>query len=243
MHIYIEENYEKMSMRATNIVLEQLKKNPASTLGLATGDTVLGLYKNLIAEYEAKRLSFKQVKSVNLDEYIGLPKEDVNSYYYYMSDNFFRHIDIDVKNTFIPNGMAEDLQKECNNYEEIIKSLGGIDLQVLGIGVNGHIGFNEPETEIDSVTHIVELGESTRESNSRFFATLEEVPSQALTMGIKTIMNSRQNILLASGVNKAEAIQRLVEGSVDPESPASILQLHPNASIILDKDAASLLSK
>ncbi|NEU30865.1 glucosamine-6-phosphate deaminase [bacterium LRH843] len=243
MKIYIENNYEQMSLRAADIVLEQLKKNPASTLGLATGDTVLGLYNKLILEYEANRISFKDVKSVNLDEYIGLSPEDSNSYNYYMSENFFRHINIDVNHTFVPNGMAANQQVECEKYEKNIETLGGIDLQVLGIGVNGHIGFNEPGTPVDSMTHVVELGESTRQSNARFFPALEDVPTHAVTMGIKTIMRSKQIILLASGKNKAEAIQRLVEGKVDPESPASILQLHPNASIIVDQDAGSLLAK
>ncbi len=243
MRVYIEENYDKMSERAANIIISQLKNKPDSTLGLATGDTVLGMYRNLIAEYEANRLSFKQVKTVNLDEYIGLPREDINSYYYYMMENFFRHIDIDVNQTHIPNGMASNLEQECIRYEENIEALGGIDLQVLGIGVNGHIGFNEPGTPIDSMTQRVKLKESTIKSNSRFFPSLDAVPTEALTMGIKTIMKSRQIILLASGEKKAEATQRLIEGRVDPESPASILQLHPNASIILDKEAASLLTK
>lgn len=241
MHIYIEENYEKMSERAAKIILEQLKNNSASTLGLATGDTVLGMYQKLIDAYKAQKVSFQHVKTVNLDEYIGLPREDVNSYYYYMSENLFRHIDIDLNQTHIPNGTAPDLEKECIRYEKSIEELGGIDLQVLGIGVNGHIGFNEPDTPIDSVTHRVQLGESTRKSNSRFFPSLEEVPTEALTMGIKTIMKSKQVILLASGEKKAEAIHRLVEGRIHPESPASILQLHPNVSIIIDKEAGAML--
>ena len=243
MRVYIEDNYEKMSERAAAIVIEQIKSKPDSTLGLATGDTVLGLYRLLINEYKAKRISFKRVKSVNLDEYIGLPRENENSYYYYMNENFYKHIDIDRNNTYIPNGMAEDLEEECRQYEKIIERLGGIDLQVLGIGVNGHIGFNEPGTPIDSVTQRVKLKESTIIANSRFFRSVDEVPREALTMGIKTIMKSRKIILLASGEKKAQAIQRLIEGRVHPEAPASILQLHPDASIIVDKEAASLLKR
>lgn len=243
MRVYIVDNYDEMSLKASNIIIDQLKKKPNSTLGLATGDTVLGMYQNLIAEYKEKRLSFKDVKTVNLDEYIGLPREHKNSYYYYMNENFFKHIDIDRSQTFIPNGMAEDLEEECIRFEQTIEQLGGIDLQVLGIGVNGHIGFNEPGTPIDSVTQRVKLKQSTIESNSRFFDSIEDVPTEALTMGIKTIMRSRKIILLASGEKKAKAIQRLVEGRVHPESPASILQLHPDASVILDKEAASLLTK
>lgn len=241
MKTYLAEDYEQMSAKAAEIIKEQLVNKPSLTLGLATGATPLGLYKKLISEYQKEQLSFHDVKTVNLDEYLGLSKNDVNSYYHFMYENFFRHININPNHTHIPNGMTEDPQQECKQYEQMIQSIGGIDLQVLGIGLNGHIGFNEPGSSFDCSTHIVQLDKSTRQANARFFPAIEDVPTEAITMGIKTIMNARQIILLASGAKKAEAVRRLMEGKVEAQFPASVLQLHPNVCIILDKDAASLL--
>ena len=243
MNVYVEESYEQMSEKAAEIIKEQLIKNPAITLGLATGETPLGLYKKLIAEYQDGQISFQDVKSVNLDEYLGLSRTDVNSYYHFMYEHFFKHVNIDDDQVHIPNGLAENPQQECERYEQVIQSLGKVDLQVLGIGVNGHIGFNEPGTPFDSRTHIVQLDESTRQANARFFPSIKEVPTQAITMGIETIMRSKQIILLASGKDKSEAIDQFMKSEITPQFPASVLHQHPNVTIILDHEAASHLSK
>jgi len=214
---------------------------PESVVGLATGGTPVGFYSELIKIHKDGKFSFKEVKTFNLDEYYGLDKDNTQSYHYYMMDNLFKHIDINIENVNIPNGMAEDIEVECKAYEAKIKSAGGIDIQVLGIGTNGHIGFNEPDVKFEAITHLVKLDEETIEANSRFFNSIEEVPKSAISMGIKTIMHAKKIVLLASGSEKAKVIERMINGDITPDLPASILQLHPDVTLILDKDAAAEL--
>lgn len=214
------------------------KSNPV--LGLATGSTPLKLYDELVRVHKAGILSFKKVRSFNLDEYVGLDGKDPQSYRYFMDKNLFSRIDIDRENTRVPNGVAEDLWS-CATYDNEIEEAGGIDLMVLGIGNNGHIGFNEPCTPFNSVTHVQELMPSTREANARFFDSLDDVPLYAITMGLTTIMHCREIVLLAFGQEKAEAVASMIAGPITEDVPASILQLHPNCTVYMDKEAASLL--
>ncbi len=230
-----------MSKEAARIMASCVTLKPDSVLGLATGSTPLGMYSELINIYNKKEVNFENVKSFNLDEYYGLNKDNEQSYNYYMNENFFKHINIKPENINIPNGAAENIEEECVSYEKRIKEAGGIDIQVLGIGVNGHIGFNEPDVKFEAETHLVQLDEQTIESNARFFESREEVPTSAISMGIKTIMHSRKIILLANGKSKADAINKALNGKITPDVPASILQLHLDVTVILDKEAASLL--
>ncbi|MBU9711873.1 glucosamine-6-phosphate deaminase [Evansella tamaricis] len=234
MKLIVVENYGEMSRIAADMISKRMLEKPDMTLGLATGGTPTGMYQELIAGASKKNISFKQITTVNLDEYVGLEATHPNSYRFYMNDRFFQHIDIDLENTFVPNGAAADLAQECHWYDETIKQLGGIDLQVLGIGTNGHIGFNEPGTPFDKTTHVVELTESTRKANERFFSE-GKVPTHAITMGIKTIMQSKEIVLLSSGEKKADALQQLVEGSITNLFPASVLKLHNNLTIVADQ--------
>lgn len=241
MRIIIVNNYEEMSKEAAAIVRSEVLLKPDCVLGLATGDTPLGMYKELINLYKNKEVDFSDVTTFNLDEYCKLKREDEESYYYYMNNNFFKYININRKNTYIPNGTAKNIDEECRNYERHIKKKGGIDLQVLGIGANGHIGFNEPGIDFEAETHLVKLDEITIEDNSRFFSSKAEVPTEAISMGIKTIMQSKMIVLLANGETKADAIYKTVKGKISPEVPASIIQLHPNVIVIIEKRAAELL--
>lgn len=241
MRIIVKENYDEMSKAATNIVAGQLYIKPDSILGLATGSTPEGLYKNLVKVHETVGLDFSKVVTFNLDEYYNLPRENPQSYHYFMNEHLFSKVNINLENTYIPDGMTEDLDIECKNYDDLIEKMGNIDLQILGIGQNAHIGFNEPDIKFEATTHLVKLDDETIEANSRFFKSKEEVPEYAISMGIKNIMLAKKIILLASGENKAEAIYKTVLGSVRPDAPASILQLHRDVVIILDKDAAKLL--
>lgn len=241
MRIIIVENYEEMSKKAAAMMASQIILKPESVLGLATGDTPLGMYKELIRMYNENMIDFSKVKTFNLDEYYGLGKDSNQSYNYYMTNNLFNHVNIDKENINIPNGMVKNIEEECISYEKRIKEAGGIDIQVLGIGVNGHIGFNEPDVNFEAETHLVNLDEKTIESNSRFFKCIEEVPTKAISMGIKTIMHSKKIVLLANGASKADAIAKTVNGKISPEVPASILQLHQDVAIIVDKEAASKL--
>lgn len=241
MRIIIADDYNDMSRKAANMIAAQILLKPDSVLGLATGSTPVMTYKYLIELYKNGTVSFDGVTTVNLDEYIGLDKDNPNSYHYFMHDNFFDHIDMKPWNIHIPDGMASDLERECAEYESRIEEHNGIDLQLLGIGNNGHIGFNEPDLKFEAVTHCIQLDEETIKANSRFFDTEEEVPKRAITMGIRTIMNSRKVILLASGKGKAEAVYKAIYGKIDPTLPASVLQLHPDVTFILDKAAASCL--
>ena len=241
MKIIKTADYNEMSRKAANLIGAQVIMKPNCILGLATGSSPIGTYKELIKRCEEGDLDFSQVKSVNLDEYKGLPRDNDQSYYYFMNHNLFDHINIDKANTHVPNGMEPDAAKECANYEELIKSLGGVDLQLLGLGHNGHIGFNEPAEEFDKVTHCVDLQESTIEANKRFFASEDDVPKQAYTMGIKNIMQAKKILLIAGGKEKAEALKNSLYGPITPSVPASILQLHNDVTVIADEAALSLI--
>lgn len=240
MKVIITENYEEMSRKAGEIVSKIVKENPNAVLGLATGSSPIGMYDYMVKEHLTNGVSYANVSSVNLDEYVGLGADNENSYAYFMAKYLFDRVDIDKKNTNLPNGKAEDKQAECDRYNALLETMKQ-DVQVLGIGSNGHIGFNEPGTPLDSVTSVVDLTENTIKDNSRLFDDISQVPTQAFSMGIKNIMNAKSIILLASGKNKAEAIRGLVKGKIDISLPASVLQLHPFVTVIVDKDAASLL--
>ncbi|ARK29853.1 glucosamine-6-phosphate deaminase [Halalkalibacter krulwichiae] len=237
MKIIEVENYQEMSKQAAQYIIEKIKKQPKLKLGLATGGTPVGLYQKLIEDHRENGTDYYDVTTFNLDEYIGLQGTDPNSYRYFMNDQLFDHINIQKENTFIPSGVKEDSEQEAKDYEATIKSYGGIDLQILGIGQNGHIGFNEPGTSFESATHIVQLATSTREANARYFARMEDVPTKAITMGIGTIMKSKEILLLISGDSKTEAFNRLVNGEIDPHFPASILRKHPGVTVIADQAA------
>ncbi|MTI66835.1 MAG: glucosamine-6-phosphate deaminase [Firmicutes bacterium] len=243
MRVIVTEDYEQMSKRSANIVAAQVFIKPDSVLGLATGSTVLGLYNELIKMYKEKDLDFKETKTFNLDEYIGLSKDNPNSYYFYMMNNFFKFINIDESNINIPDGKALDIKKECEEYERKIKEENGIDLQILGIGRNGHIGFNEPDVKFEATTHKVSLDEKTVKDNSRFFSDINKVPRYAISMGIKTIMLTKKIILLANGKEKAKAINKAINGPITPDTPASILQLHQDVTFIIDREASYYLDK
>jgi glucosamine-6-phosphate deaminase len=230
-------NYQEMSLAAAQYIINMLKNTPKLTLGLATGGTPQGVYQHLIEDHKKNGTSYEHVTSFNLDEYIGLSKDDPNSYYTYMYENLFKHINISLQQTNIPSGTNANLQSECEEYENKIQQNGGIDLQLLGIGSNGHIGFNEPGTSFQSKTHVVDLTQSTREANARYFTSIEEVPTQAITMGIHSIYNSKEILLLASGKAKQDAMIKLLNGDVTESFPASILKQHPNATIIADEEA------
>lgn len=237
MKFIVTENYEELSKKAAEIIGNLLKRKNDAVLGLATGSTPIGTYKELINMYNKKEISFKNVKTVNLDEYIGLDPSHNQSYRYFMNHNLFNHIDIDINNTYVPNGKFEDSNEECEKYEEIINSLGGQDIQILGIGENGHIGFNEPSSKLERYTHIEDLTESTIKANSRFFEKIEDVPTTAISMGMGSIFKSKEIILLASGKNKAKIMKSLKDSVITPLIPASFLKLHPNVTIIMDKKA------
>lgn len=241
MRIYAAKDYADLSRKAANIISAQVIMKPNAVLGLATGSTPVGAYRQLIEWYNKGDVDFSQISSVNLDEYKGLSEEHDQSYRYFMNCNFFNHINIKQENTNIPNGLAQNAEAECRRYNYVIKSLGGIDLQLLGIGGNGHIGFNEPGTAFEKETHLVTLTAQTRESNARFFAGLDDVPTHAFTMGIKSIMSAKKILLLATGENKAKALYDSFFGPVTPGVPASILQLHNDCTIIADEEALSLI--
>ncbi|MCC5466197.1 glucosamine-6-phosphate deaminase [Pelosinus baikalensis] len=241
MRIVIAKDYEDMSARAARIVAGQIYLKPNTVLGMATGSTPLLMYKELIKVHKEVGLDFSEVITFNLDEYLGLPKEDEQSYYYYMFHHFFNHINIKKQNIYIPDGMAQDVEEECREYDRSIQNMGGIDLQILGIGNNGHIGFNEPDIKFEATTHRVKLDDETIEVNARFFATIEEVPRFAISMGIKTIMHAKKLVLLASGENKAEVLYHALFGGITPEIPASILQLHQDVTVIVEESAAHLV--
>ena len=241
MKIVKVSDYQEMSEWAGKQVVEKVKSVRQPILGLATGSTPEGLYRYLIEANKNHDVSFENVTTFNLDEYVGLEPDHPNSYHYFMKEKLFDQIDIDPNRTYLPNGIAVDVEQECLDYEALIKKNGVIDLQILGLGVNGHIAFNEPGTSFTSRTQRTDLVEETIEANARFFENKADVPTQAITMGIETIMESKEIILLASGENKAEAVKRLVEGEVTEDFPASILQKHPHVTIVIDEAAASLL--
>ncbi len=243
MLLIIRENYDAVCHLAAQHVARMIQKKPRCILGLATGSTPLGVYKELIRMHKEDGLDFSRVQTFNLDEYVGLPKAHDQSYNYFMQKNLFEHINIHQDSIHLPNGMADNIEQECIDYEKRIVAAGGIDLQLLGIGSNGHIAFNEPFSSLGSRTRIKTLTEKTRKDNARFFKSMDEVPKYAITMGVGTIMDSRDIILLASGENKAWAIKVTVEGPITALVPATMVQVHRNATIIVDKDAAGQLDQ
>ena len=241
MKIYAAKDYADLSRKAANIISAQVIMKPNAVLGLATGSTPIGAYKQLIEWYEKGDIDFSHTLSINLDEYKGLSGDHDQSYRYFMNHNLFDHVNIKKENTNVPNGLAENAEEECKRYNNIIRSLGGIDLQLLGIGGNGHIGFNEPGAAFEKETHLVTLTEQTRQSNARFFTSIDEVPTHAFTMGIKSIMSAKKILLLATGEKKAKALYDSFFGPVTPGVPASILQLHNDCIVIADEPALSLI--
>ena len=241
MKIYCAKDYEQASRITANILAAQIILKPDCVLGLATGSTPIGAYENLIKRYEAGDLDFSSVHSINLDEYKGLSPENDQSYRYFMNEHLFRHINIKLENTNVPDGLEEDSEKACAAYNEIIRQSGGIDLQLLGLGHNGHIGFNEPSEEFIKETHCVDLAQSTIDANSRFFASMDLVPKQAYTMGIQTIMQAKKIVVVVSGKSKAEIVKAAFFGPCTPKVPASILQLHRDVVLVGDGEALSLV--
>ena len=227
----------ELSKTAANIIAAQIVLKPNSVLGLATGSSPIGTYKELIKKCENGDVDFSDITTVNLDEYKGLPRTNDQSYYYFMNENLFNHVNIDKERTHVPNGMEEDAKAECENYEALIREVGGIDLQLLGIGHNGHIGFNEPADQFDKETHCVNLTESTIQANKRFFESADDVPKQAYTMGIGTIMAAKKILVVVSGADKASIVKKALTGPVTPGVPASILQMHPDVTVVCDAAA------
>ena len=237
MRIIICENYEELSKRGAEFFVSQVMLKPDSILGLATGSTPVGLYQNLIKWNKAGRIDFSEVTSFNLDEYYPIAPDNNQSYRYFMNENLFDHINIDKSRTYVPNGLAADPDAECEKFEELIDEKGGIDLQLLGIGRNGHIGFNEPDGELNAKTHITELTESTIEANSRFFDDISNVPKKALTMGMGTVLKSKKILMLISGKEKHEVLSQLLSDDVTTSNPATLLKVHPDVVVICDKAA------
>jgi len=243
MLLIIRKDHRSICLYAAQQIAAEIRQKPHCVLGLATGSTPLGVYRELIRIHKKEGLDFSQVQTFNLDEYVNLPKDHNQSYYYFMKKYFFDHINIHPFSIHIPDGMAEDIETECLRYEEQILEAGGIDLQLLGIGSNGHIAFNEPFSSLGSRTRIKTLTEKTRRDNARYFASMKDVPKYAITMGVGTIMDSRKLILMATGQRKASAIKTTVEGPITARVPATIVQIHPYATILIDRVAASKLTQ
>ncbi|MBQ5696423.1 MAG: glucosamine-6-phosphate deaminase, partial [Clostridium sp.] len=241
--LMVVNNYEELSKVAAKEFSKVIKEKENAVLGLATGGSPVGMYKELIKMYEQKELNFSKITTVNLDEYIGLNPEHNQSYRYFMNNNLFNHINIDKSNTFVPNGLAEDLEAQCKEYDQKIVELGGIDIQLLGVGNNGHIAFNEPNNELSSGTHIISLTDNTIEANARFFDNIDDVPRKAITMGVGGIMKAKKIILIASGESKAEAIKGIFSGKITTANPATMLQMHRDVTVIVDEAAAKLINK
>ena len=241
MKIIRAKDYDDMSRKAANIIAAQIIMKPDCVLGLATGSTPIGTYKELVAAYENGDLDFSQVTTVNLDEYKGITKENDQSYYYFMNDNLFSKVNVRKECTFLPDGMEPDSKKACEEYDKIVEKVGGQDLQLLGLGHNGHIGFNEPSDIFKAGTRCVDLTESTIKANQRFFASYDDVPKQAYTMGIKTIMAAKKILVVVSGKDKAPILKEVINGPITPEVQASVLQLHDDVIIVADEDALSML--
>ena len=237
MRIYVGEDYKGMSRKAANIISAQIILNPYRFMGLATGSTPIGIYDQLVKWYEKGDLDFSSVVSINLDEYKGLSGDNDQSYRYFMNKHLFDRINIKKENTYVPNGLEPDSKKACQEYNDIIEKFGGIDMQLLGLGHNGHIGFNEPGEAFEKETHCVDLTKSTIEANKRFFEREEDVPKQAYTMGIKSIMQAKKIIIVVSGKDKADIVKKAFLGPVTPEVPASVLQLHNDVTLVGDKEA------
>ena len=243
MRIIKTKSYEEMSKKAANIIASVVTLKPDCMLGLATGSSPIGTYDELVKKYEAGDLDFSEVTTVNLDEYKGLPKENEQSYYYFMHEYLFDKVNINPEKTYLPDGTNLNSEEEAARYEALVQSLGTVDLQLLGLGRNGHIGFNEPGDHFEDGTHCVDLKESTIEANKRFFESADDVPKQAYSMGIGTIMKAKKIVLLANGAKKAQTIYDTVYGPITPKVPASILRLHPDVTIFVDEEAGALLKK
>lgn len=241
MKIIRAKDYNDMSRKAANIISAQVIMKPACVLGLATGSTPIGTYAQLVEWYRKGDLDFSEVTTVNLDEYKGITRDNEQSYYYFMNDNLFSKVNINLERTFLPDGMEPDSDKACADYNRIIASVGGVDLQLLGLGHNGHIGFNEPGMAFEAETHCVNLTESTMKANQRFFASMDDVPRQAYTMGIKTIMQAKKILVVVSGEDKAEIVKEAFFGPITPKVQASVLQLHNDVTIVADEAALSLV--
>lgn len=241
MNVLIYDNHEQIGIAAGNYISAQVLAKPNSVLGLATGSTPLDTYKHMIKLYNDGAVDFSKVTTFNLDEYCNLDVNDVNSYHHFMYENLFNHLNISDDSINFLDGNAEDFEQECKNYEKKIKEAGGIDIQLLGIGSNGHIAFNEPSGSFERISHLVALKESTIKDNSRFFDSIEDVPTKALTMGIGSIMQAKRILIIATGKNKADAVKQMVNGNVTPQCPASVLQFHTDVTLILDREAASLI--
>ena len=241
MIVKVFKDYQSMSKACAVMFANQILEKPDSVLGFATGSTPEGTYSELVKMYNEKIISFAGVTTFNLDEYVGITRENDQSYYYFMHQHLFNHVDVDKNRVNLPNTGAKDLEKECSDYENAIKKAGGVDLQILGIGNNGHIGFNEPCDHFVENTNIVSLKQNTIEANARFFKDISEVPTKAVTMGIGTIMRAKKVVLVASGANKADIIKRIVCGNIEPNVPASVLRLHQNVNVLLDGEAGKLL--
>ena len=237
MNILVVEDYGQMSDRASEFVLEQVREKPNSVLGLATGSTPVGTYERLAEAHKRGEISFAACKSVNLDEYLGLGAGDEASYRHFMQENLFAHIDMKVEHIHLPDGKNPNIDEVCAAYDQLIADIGPIDLQILGIGTNGHIAFNEPDDHFAAGTHLVDLTEDTIEANQRFFSSRDEVPKQAYTIGMAAILKAKRILLLVSGAAKAEALYESLNGPITPQMPASILQLHDNVTVIADKEA------
>ena len=238
MKVIVVKDYQAMSDLGAEIIANTIKANPSCTLGLATGSSPIGSYQNLVKLYENKEISFKDVKTYNLDEYCGISRSHPQSYYYFMHDNLFNHVDIREENVHIPSVSNDNLDADCKQYNDMLHE-ANIDLQLLGIGGNGHIGFNEPGTPFNQETFIVELTEKTRQDNKRFFQSIDEVPTHAITMGIQNIMQAKKILMLISGISKADTVVKLLSGEITPDFPASILHNHPDVTVIIDQDAYS----
>ena len=241
MRIIRAKDYDDMSRKAAAIIASQVIMKPNCVLGLATGSSPIGTYDNLVAGYEKGDLDFSGITTVNLDEYKGLPRDNDQSYYYFMNHHFFSRVNVNPERTFLPDGTETDSDKACSAYNEVIASVGGIDLQLLGLGHNGHIGFNEPGDVFEAQTHCVDLTETTIKANQRFFASIDDVPRQAYTMGIKTIMQAKAVLVVVSGEDKAAIVRDAFFGPITPRVQASILQLHPNVTVVADEAALSLV--
>lgn len=241
MRLYEVKSYDEMSRKAANIIAAQMVLKPNSVLGLATGSTPVGTYKNLIEANKNGDIDFSEITTINLDEYQGLDGNHDQSYRYFMNDNLFNHVNINKENTYVPDGTIADAETACKAHEDIIRTSGGIDLQLLGIGGNGHIAFNEPCDNFPAETHVVTLTAETREANSRFFASIDDVPTHAYTMGIGSIMSAKKILLLANGAAKAQALYDTIYGPITPQVPASVLQLHPDVTIIADEAAMAVI--
>ena len=241
MKVIITKNYEELSKKAAEIMAEQINSNKESVLGLATGGSPIGMYEEIIKMNKEGKVDFSEIKTINLDEYVGLSGEHHQSYRYFMNEKLFNHINIDKNNTSIPNGLAKDFEEEEKRYDSKIEEIGGIDFQLLGVGSNGHIAFNEPDNELVFGTHLTNLTEETIRDNARFFNSVDDVPTKAFTMGLGGIMQAKKILVIASGEDKAEAVRGMIKGNISTMMPVSMLQMHRNVTVVLDEAAAKLL--